>query len=95
MAIQTLQVTLTGSTQPVSAVPVKVQWATFQNNAAGVMRIGDANVSTTRGYSLAASGGALTVPSDTGATFGTDLSQWSVIGTTAQVLDVICDTMNF
>jgi hypothetical protein len=95
MAIKTLQVTLTGAVQQISAVRLKVQWATFQNNAVAVMRVGDASVSATQGYSLAATGGALTVPLQTEATFGTDLSQWFVIGTATQVLDIICDTMNF
>lgn len=95
MAIRTLQVTQTGATIPVSATPIKCKWAVFQNNAAAVMRVGDANTTTTRGYSLAAAASfPVPVPNGT-STFGTDLSQWSTVGTLNQVLDVIYDDMTF
>ena len=95
MSVKTLQVTLTGSAQPISASIIKCKWATFQNNAAAVMRVGDANVTASRGYSLAISGGTFNVPVATASTFGTDLSQWYVIGTSTQLLDVVYDDMNF
>lgn len=92
--VRTLQITLTGAAQPVSATAIKCKWATFQNNAAAVMRIGDANVTAARGYSLATSG-AFPVPVNEVATYGADLSQWFVFGTATQVLDVVYDDMNF
>lgn len=93
--VRTLQVTLTGSAQQVSATNIKCKWAILQNNAAAVMRIGDANVTASRGAAIAASGGSFSVPVSTVATFDTDLSQWYVIGTATQVLDVVYDDMNF
>lgn len=91
MAIKTLQITLTGSAQQVSTAPIKCQWAAFQNNAAAVMRIGDANVTAAKGISLAISGGTFTAPLNTYAPSGTDLSQWYVIGTATQLLDIVYD----
>lgn len=84
--VHTLQVTLTGAAQPITANNTDAFALTFQNNAAAVMRIGDANVTASRGYSLAAAA-SLNVP----LTKPTQLSKWYVIGTATQVLDVIYD----
>ena len=95
MSIKTLQVAQTGSLVQVSAVAIRCKWAAFQNNGAAVMRVGDANTTATRGQSLAATGGAFSLPVSVSSTFGTDLSQWYTIGTSTQLLDVIYDDLNF
>jgi hypothetical protein len=95
MSVKTLQVTQTGSAIQVSATAIKCKWAVFQNTAAAVMRVGDANVSTTQGVSLAAASVPWSVPVPIASTFGTDLSQWWTIGTSTQKLDVIYDDLNF
>lgn len=95
MSVKTLQVTQTGSAVQVSSTPIKVKWVVFNNNAAAVARVGDANVSASRGYSLAASTGSFSPPVPLASTFGTDLSQWYTVGTSTQILDVIYDDMNF
>jgi hypothetical protein len=86
MAARTLQVTLTGSAQPITTNNLIAGSLTFQNNAAAVMRVGDANVTASRGYSLAAAA-AWNVP----LVRPTQLSKYYVIGTATQVLDVIYD----
>jgi len=87
MAVHTLQVTLTGSAQQITANNVNAFALTFQNNAAAVMRVGDSTVTASKGYSLAATGGTLTVP----LLQPTQLNKWYVIGTAAQLLDVTYD----
>jgi hypothetical protein len=93
--IRTLQVTQTGSAVQVSAVPVKVKWATFVDSAAASATVGDANVSGTRGIPLAATNGVWSTPVPVASTFGTDLSQWFTFGTATQLLTVVYDDMNF
>lgn len=97
MAIRTLQVTLNGSVQPISATPLKCQWATFVNGVAAQaqINIGDANVSATSGIPLAVGGAPFTTPVAPYSTFGTDLSEWSAIGTATQVLSIVYDSMVF
>jgi hypothetical protein len=97
MAVKTLQVTQTASAVQVTAtVGTYARWIVFQNTAAAVMRLGDANVTTTRGYSLPASNAVNSVlvlePMPNGQHY--DLSQWWTIGTNTQLLDVIYDSMN-
>ena len=94
MAIKTLQITLTGAAQQVSAKPIKCKWEVFQNNGTPAVRAGDANVSATLGYSIAPAA-AFPLPVPFASTFGTDLSQWFVIGTAAQLLDIVYDDLNF
>lgn len=100
MALKTLQITQSGAAIQVSAQlpagsPTKVKWIAFQNNAAAAMRVGDSNVSSTRGYSLAATGGTWNVPVPLNSTMGADLTQWYVFGTSTQVLDIVYDDMVF
>lgn len=89
MAVTTMQVTLSGATQ-VSATKILARWVEFQNNAAASMRLGDANVTSSRGISLLAGGGFFAPPtSDISQVH--DLSQYYVVGTDTQVLDVVYD----
>jgi hypothetical protein len=89
MALFTIQVII-----PTGGGPVQISTSTtpfrvivFQNNSAGTMRIGGPNVSSTEGYLLAATGGALSVRSGTPGYCGYP-SDWWVVGTATQVLDV-------
>lgn len=91
MAITTLQVTLAGKTQ-VSATKIKARWITFQNNAGAVMRVGDVNTSSTVGISIAAGGSNFTPPLGDVSSLS-DLSQWYVVGTDTQKLDVVYDSV--
>jgi len=84
--VHTLQVTLTGSAQKITANNIDAYALTFQNNAAGAMRVGDSTVTTTKGYALAASS-TWNVP----LTKPTQLSSFYVIGTATQLLDVTYD----
>jgi hypothetical protein len=89
MALFTIQVTIPAGGGPVqvssSTTPFRV--IVFQNNSAGTMRIGASNVSATVGYLLAATGGALSVRSGQPGYCGYP-SDWWVVGTATQVLDV-------
>lgn len=87
MSARTLQVTLTGSAQQITTGNINSFALSFQNNAAAVMRVGDSTVTSSKGRSLAATGGAWDVP----LTAPTQLSSWYVIGTATQVLDVTYD----
>ena len=93
MAIKTLQVTLGASATQVSATNIYVKWVLFQDNAAHSMRIGDANVSSTRGIALSTGGSFFDQPLRIAE--ATNLAQWWVSGTAADVLDVIYDDVNF
>ena len=83
------QVTIPSGGGPVQFPSLQVQPQTMilQNNAAAVMRVGDNNVSTTKGISLAATGAPFVIP--LGQDYSTRLSEWWVVGTATQVLDVM------
>ena len=89
MAVKNLQVTLSGLTQ-ISATSIKARWVTFQNNAAAVMRLGDATTTSSIGISVAAGGDNYAPPMGEQAMVH-DLSQWYVVGTDTQKLDVVYD----
>lgn len=92
MAVATLQVTLgAGVTPIIPSGNIFFKWVIFQNNAAANMRLGDANVTSSRGLLLQPVGSA-TPPYSVPVTG--NLAKWFVIGTTAQVLDVIYDDGN-
>jgi hypothetical protein len=88
--VHTLQVTIGASTTQVSTSSIPCKEIYIQNNAAHTIRVGDVNTSSTRGalISSGSPGGSIT----TGA-FGmqaaTDLNQWYINGTNADVIDVI------
>lgn len=85
----TLQVTIGAGATQIGGANVFVRQVIFQNNAAHSMRIGDANVSSTRGalLSVGSPGGSLNL----GPFFAPsiDLSTFYVAGTQNDVLDII------
>jgi len=94
MALNTLQVTLGAGATRVNATTIRVRQLTVQNNAsnpAAVCRVGDSNVSATRGYSLSPA----TTSYSGSATFGgqdsynLDLKDVWLFGTAAQVIDIL------
>ena len=91
MALNTIQVTLGAAKTQVSATSIPVRQVSIQNNAAAVVRVGDANVSSTRGYSLNPStvgyGGSITF-GELGS-YNIDLKDLWLLGTNTQVIDVI------
>jgi hypothetical protein len=95
MAVKTLQITQTGSPVQLATVATFARWIIFQNNAAAAARVGDASVTATRGYALAAANASppmILQPMPNGAHY--DLAQYSTIGTSTNLLDVIYDAMN-
>lgn len=89
--VRTLQVTLGAGVTPVFATgSLHAKWAIFQNNAIHNMRLGDTNITTTRGILLFPNGGSFSAIQSTPIS-NTDLAKWSVIGTAADLLDVIYD----
>lgn len=90
MAVTTLQVTISGKTQ-VSTTSLLARWAKFQNNAAGAMRAGDTNVTSSVGYALAATGGVMNLDPMGDPSLVYDLSQWFIAGTDTQKLDIVYD----
>ncbi len=89
MGVHVLQVTLGATATRISSTRIPVRQVTFQNNAANTMRIGDSTVSSTKGIQLAFGnpGGSATM--GTLDAYNTDLSEWWVFGTNAQLLDVL------
>lgn len=89
ISVHTMQVTIGSSATQILTSTTFVRAVYFQNNAAHVMRIGDANVSASRGAQLASGspGGAFNV----GPVFDSsiDVSTFWVAGTQNDVLDVI------
>jgi hypothetical protein len=85
----TFQVTIPSGGGPVQFPSLQVQPQTMvlQNNAAAVMRVGDKTVSTTKGISLAATGTPVVIP--LGQDYSSRLSEFWVVGTATQVLDVM------
>lgn len=90
MAVTTLQVTLGAGNTQFTTVKQKFNWLIMQNNAAGNMRVGDVNISSSRGILLLPQGSATPPYFIQGQG---DLSQWFAQGTAAQVLDVMYDSV--
>jgi hypothetical protein len=90
--VRTLQVTLgSGVTQVLSAGShFQVRWFVIQDNATHSVRIGDAQITSSRGLALTPSGGSFYVGPDQGAS-SRDLGTWYIIGTNGDVVDVIYD----
>lgn len=89
--IQTLQVTIGAAPTRLIVVGASVacKWFTFQNNAAHTMRLGDSNVSSSRGLALNAQGSFYTQSGS--APGSSNLASWFVQGTQNDVLDIIYD----
>ena|ERR1039458_2108167 len=85
--VKTLQATLTSSATQLSTSTSAVYQVIIQNNAAHTMRCGDANVTSTRGAYLVASGGSINLGPL--SIQGISLNQLYCIGTSADVVDVI------
>jgi hypothetical protein len=88
MALKTLQVTLGAGATQVTTSDIPARQVIVQNNAAADCRVGDSNVSATRGAKLlSASNGSVN--------FGTmqfqniNLNQIFIFGTNTNVIDVI------
>lgn len=92
MAVTSIQVTLSGATQ-VATTKTLARWVQFVNNAAAAMKIADANVGSSRGIPLSATGGAFFLPPTSDISQVHDLSQWYVKGTDTQALDVVYDSV--
>lgn len=92
----TLQVTLGAAATPLATLANQCNWIVVQNNATHAMRVGDASVTATRGIQLASGspgGSFYQGPKPTGG--ATNLAQLYVFGTSGDVVDITCDTVNF
>lgn len=96
-AVITLQVTIGAANTKVIAVGAhqNCRWITIQNNAAHTIRIGDTNITSTRGILLNAAsggnaGGSFFIGPDQGGS-SRDLGSWYINGTQNDVVDVIYD----
>lgn len=89
ITVHTFQVTIGASATQVTTGTAYVRAIYFQNNAAHSMRIGDANVSATRGALLSSGspGGSFNVGPAYDSSI--DVSSFWVSGTQNDVLDVI------
>jgi hypothetical protein len=84
--VKTLQVTIpSGGTVQISTLQCSIRLIDFQNNAGHTMRVGDSTVTSSIGHLLAATGGGWTLHTDGYFSY---LSDWFVVGTAADVVDV-------
>lgn len=84
-SLTTLQVTLGAAATQATTTPILFcRWVTVQNNATHACRVGDSNVSSTRGIALAAAGGTVTFGYP-----GVVLSDIYISGTAADVIDIV------
>lgn len=91
--VRTMQVTLGAAATPmISSGDINFKWVIFQNNSTHTMRLGDANITTSRGLLLLAgpAGGSYTQQPFSSPQTGT-LAAWYVFGTAGDVLDIIYD----
>lgn len=88
--VRTLQVTLGSGATQITVGNITCKWVVFQNNASHSMRIGDSNVTSSRGLLLTASGSFFAPPAAPQG-FTTNLNGWYVIGTSSDVIDIIYD----
>lgn len=91
MSMQTLQVTIgtSGKSQVWTKGIKLVQFLVFQNNAVDICRVGDVNVSATRGIALAPASAGDASSFAPPLEYATDLSEWWVFGTAADIIDVL------
>lgn len=93
-AVVTLQVTIGAANTKVIAVGAhqNCRWIVIQNNAAHTIRIGDTNITSSRGILLASGspGGSFYIgPDESGSS--RDLGGWYINGTQNDVVDIIYD----
>jgi hypothetical protein len=91
-AVKTIQVTLGASATQISTVTQNCRWVLFQDNATHNIRVGDINTTSSRGIAIAANGGAFFIP-PAPTPPSTNLYNWYIVGTTSDVIDVVCDTV--
>lgn len=88
--VRTLQVTIGASATPIIASgDISYKWIVFQNNAAHTFRVGDLNVSASRGIQLLAGGSYTQQPFS--PPLSGSMAAWYVFGTAGDVVDIIYD----
>lgn len=93
--VRTLQITLGASNTAILAsasAHLNTRWFIIQNNATHIVRVGDVNISTTRGIQLPSGspGGSFYVGPDPAGS-ARDLGGWYINGTSGDVIDIIYD----
>lgn len=93
-AVVTIQVTIGAANTKVIAAGAhqNCRWIVIQNNATHTIRIGDTNITSTRGILLSSGspGGSFFVGPDSSGS-ARDLGGWYINGTTNDVIDIIYD----
>jgi hypothetical protein len=93
-AVKTYQITLGSGATQVSTTPILCQWVVIQNNATHSARLGDLNVSATVGVLLASgSPGGSFYQGPIPNAGSTNLQQFYLFGTAADVIDVVCNVI--
>lgn len=94
MAVKYLQITQAGAAVQVAPIGTYARWILFQDTGAAAMTLGDATVSASNGYVLAATTGQLLLPPIDRDSAHYDLGQFWTVGTSLQYLQIIYDSMN-
>lgn len=93
-AVHTLQVTIGAANTQIlsSGAHLNCRWLVIQDNAAHNIRIGDTNITSSRGMLLSSGspGGSFYVGPDSSGS-SRDLGTWYINGTQNDVVDVIYD----
>lgn len=96
-AVKTLQVTIGAANTSIisSGAHQNCRWIVIENNAAHSIRIGDTNISSSRGLLLSSGtpGGSFYIGPDSAGS-ARDLGNWFINGTQSDVIDVIYDDGN-
>lgn len=87
--VVTAQITMTGSAVQFSTAGVPCRAIFIQNNSTHSVRVGDANVTTTRGALLASGSPGGSLYSGPFVVYATNLFDWWAIGTNGDLLDVV------
>ena len=89
----TLPVTLTAVATQISTLTTQCRQIFVQNNSAAVCRLGDANVSATRGIQLAAAGAVNSIwTTGPSVAYASQLSDLWLFGTSGDIIDVFYQT---
>lgn len=89
MAVVLAQITLGASATQLSATGLRCRQLIIQNNSTHSMRFGDSTVSATKGILLASGSPGGSINSGPAVVYHTDLFDWWVFGTAADVVDVL------